>query len=341
MRVLFVTNMWPDAERPWYGAYVQRQAESLGDLGLEVDVIAIRGYAGRAAYLSRALDVMRIRPGRYRIVHGHYGHAGVVARLQVGAPLVVTYCGDDLLGTADFDGSLTRRSTVEAAVFRQLARVCARTITQSEQMAGRLPAACRERNAVIPNGVDLDRFRPGDRAESRRTLGWAPSEAVVLFVGDPRLAVKNFALARETVARAAAAAAARAGAGAPVRLQVVSGRRPDEVPLLMAAADALLVTSRSEGSPNVVKEAMASELPVVATPVGDVRELLEGVPGCHVRAAEPGPLAEALGRALRHGRTPAARRAVARLAAPAVARRILGVYEEALAGRGSARQWWR
>ncbi len=325
MRVLFVTNMWPDAERPWYGAYVERQAESLGDLGLEVDVIAIRGYAGRAAYLARALDVLRVRPGRYRIVHGHYGHAGVVARLQVGAPLVVTYCGDDLLGTADFDGTLTRRSAVEAAVFRQLARVCARTITQSEQMAGRLPAACRERNAVIPNGVDLDRFGPVDRAEARRTLGWAPSEAVVLFVGDPRLAVKNFALARETVARAAAG-------GAPVRLQVVSGRRPDEVPLLMGAADALLLTSRSEGSPNVVKEAMASELPVVATPVGDVRERLEGVPGCHVRPPEPGPLAEALVRALGHGRTPAARRAVAPLAVRAVARRILAVYEDALAG---------
>ena len=107
---------------------------------------------------------------------------------------------------------------------------------------------------------------------------------------------------------------------------------------MMSAADALLVTSRAEGSPNVVKEAMASELPVVSTPVGDVAERLGGVAGCHVRPAEPDLLAEAVVAALRNGRSPQARRAVASLSTEAVARRVLAVYERVLGRRDAASQ---
>ncbi|MGI8801058.1 MAG: glycosyltransferase [Solirubrobacteraceae bacterium] len=324
MRVLFVTNMWPEEERPWYGTFVRAQAQSLRDLGVEVDPLAIRGYASRWAYLSAAGVMVRLPRGRYDVIHAHYGHAGVVARLRPGTPLVVSYCGDDLLGTVDAAGRVTRRSALEAAVFRRLAHVASATVTKSEQMAQRLPASCRGRNRVIPNGVDLERFRPVARERARALLGWTGSEPVVLFVGDPAVAVKNHPLARAAVERLRDSVP-------DARLHVVCRVAPAEIPVLMSAADALLVTSRSEGSPNVVKEAMASELPVVSTPVGDVEERLDGVAGCFVRPGEPGALAAALAAALRHGRAPEARRAVAPWSAGAVARRILGVYEDILA----------
>ena len=226
----------------------------------------------------------------------------MVARLQAAAPLVISFCGDDLLGTVDASGAVTPRSGLEARVFGQLARVCDATITKSDEMACRLPASCRPRNHVIPNGVDLERFKPVPRELARRTLHWSPDEAAVLFVGNPRLAVKNFALAQATVEHVRADLPS-------VRLHVVWGSRPEEIPLLMSAADALLVTSHSEGSPNVVKEAMASELPVVSTPVGDVAARLRGVAGCHVRPAQPDLLGGALVSAVRHGGAPEARRA--------------------------------
>ena len=321
MKVLFVTNMWPDDERPWYGAFVKSQADSLERLGIEIDVLPIRGYAGRAAYARAAMRMRRLtRRGGHDVVHAHYGHAGVVARTQRRSPLVVSYCGDDVLGTRTSEGGLTPRSRVEAAAFRQLARVAAATITKSREMAETLPEDVRHRNHVIPNGVDLDRFKPIDKREARARLGWDPGERTILFLANPAIPTKNHPLAAATCARLPG-----------VRLRVEHDRPYEEVPLLLSAADAMLFTSLSEGSPNVVKEAMAAELPVVSTAVGDVPERLRGVAGCHICEPDPDALAGALASALAHGRSPEARAAVADLSSEVVARRIQRLYERVLA----------
>src|SRR3954462_6871278 len=124
LRVLFVTNMWPDESRPWHGTFVKSQADSLQRRGVEVDVLPIRGYAGRSAYSSALVETLRrSRGGAYDVVHAHYGHSGVVARAaQWRSPLVVSFCGDDILGTATQEGTRTMRSRVEAAVFKRLDR---------------------------------------------------------------------------------------------------------------------------------------------------------------------------------------------------------------------------
>jgi len=329
LRVLFVTNAWPHPAKPSHGAHAAREVAALRVAGVRIRVVAIHGHAGRRAYAAAAAQVARCnRRCEHDVVHGYLGHAGAVARLYLRAPLVVTYTGSDLLGDHAGPGSATAKSRVEAAAFRQLARVAAATITQSEQMEDVLPARCRARNHVVPTGVALDRFRPMPRDEARRRLGWPRDERVVLFAADPSRGVKNYPLAVE-------AHRALQASHPDVRLRVAwSDRRDtmplDELPLWMNAADALLLTSRSEGSPSVVKEALATELPVVSTPVGDVAQLVRGVPGCHVRAPDARALAEALAEALAQGRSPAASAAVAGLGVAAVARRVIGVYESAL-----------
>jgi teichuronic acid biosynthesis glycosyltransferase TuaC len=319
--VLHVANLWPDDERPWFGTFVKSQVDSLRDLGIDIDVLRIRGYAGRCAYLTAAARVAALnRRGDVDVTHAHYGYSGVVARLQLRAPLVITYYGSDLLGRRSASGGLTRRGRAEVAMFRQLARTAAATITNSEPMERVLPRTCRRRNHIIPNGVDLARFRPIDRLDARRRLGWPAEETSVLFAGNPCLPVKNHRLAEAVCRRAS-------GAIPQIRLRVATGLPPGAMPLWMSAADALLLTSRSEGSPNVVKEAMAAELPIVSTPVGDVPERLRGVPGCYVSPPGEGPLADALVSAVGHGRVPEARAAVASLSLERVARRIAEVYE--------------
>ncbi|MFL5886936.1 MAG: glycosyltransferase family 4 protein [Thermoleophilaceae bacterium] len=181
---------------------------------------------------------------------------------------------------------------------------------------------------MIPNGVDLDRFRPIAQDEARARLGWAIDEPCAIFVGNPDIPVKNFALAEEVHRRAA-----RSRPG--LQLRVAGSVAPEDVPVWMSAADALLFTSQSEGSPNVIKEAMASALPIVSTPVGDVPERLAGVAGCHVCEPDPDVLAAALLQALDHGRSPEARAAVEPLGLDAVAKRVLGVYEGVLAARSN------
>jgi glycosyltransferase involved in cell wall biosynthesis len=323
VRVLFVTNMWPDEERPWYGSFVYSQARSLRSLGLDVDVLAIKGYATNWNYLRSVPDMLaRSLRSSYDVVHAHYGHSAVVARLDVRRPLVISFCGDDLLGTPA-TGQPTRMTTasrVLARAFAEVSRFASATITKSERMELKLPRRVRARNHVIPNGVDLDMFKRMDRAAARALLRWPAEEKVALFVGNPAIERKNFALAE----RAAQLARARC---ADLRLRRATGIPPEEVPVWMSAADVLVHPSWSEGSPNVVKEAMACELPVVATPVGDVPERLRGIAGCHVLPPDGAAFAEALLDAMSYWPCTAAREAVANLSLARVAREIAGVYD--------------
>ncbi len=259
------------------------------------------------------------RRRRFDVVHAHYGHAGVVGRLQLRAPLVVSYCGSDLIGAFDAKGRVTPRSRAEVAVFRRLAAVSEATITKTEEMARLLPKPLQGRNHVIPNGVDLGHFAPQDRADARAALAWDPEAPVALFVGDPALPVKGHPLAVEAVEHARATLPA-------LTLKAATGVLPQDMPTWMAAADALLFTSIAEGSPNAVKEALAAELAVVATAVGDVPERLAGLPGCHAGAHDAAELGTALVAAIRHGRVPEARTAMQQLSLPRVAEQIAGVY---------------
>lgn len=321
MRVLFVTNLWPDQERPWHGTFVKVQAESLRALGVEVDVMPIRGYASDLEYVKacrRAVGLNRRK--RYDVVHAHYGHSGVVGRLQVRAPLVISYHGSDLLGKPTPTGPPTLRSRADVAVFRQLARVASATITMSARMEAVLPPSCRERNSIIPTGVDLETFARGSQAQARGRLGWPAEEKVVLWVGNLDRPLKNFQLARATMQRLSASVPEG-------RLRVAWELAPEAIPTWLTASDVLLMTSRSEGSPTVIKEAMAAELPVVSTDVGDVRERVAELPGCWVGEGDPQQLAAALVTALAHGPVAESRRAIAPLSIEKTARRILHIYE--------------
>jgi len=321
-KVLFVTNMWPDEKRPYYGSFIASQARSLPRAATSVDVLYVRGFLGARSYAHALLAVPHTaRREPYDLIHIHYGHTALASLCLRQRPLVISFCGGDLLGVPHKSG-ITTKSRVEVAVFRQVARTATMTITKSEEMQRALPRSVQARNVVLPNGVDLDVFSPRPRDQARAELGWPLDDKVILFVGNPDESRKNVALARdvaELVARQIHTA----------RLHVAWGVRPDEVPCLMNASDCLLFTSRSEGSPNVIKEAMACALPVVATPVGDIPERLRDVGNCYVREASCQALADAVMLAFDHGRAPDARAAVEGLGISAVANRLTAVYDKA------------
>lgn len=321
MNVLWLTNMWPDAERPWYGSFVYSQAGSLERAGVELDVLYVPGYRGAREYARGAVEVLRhSRRRRYDLVHAHYGHSGVLARLQTGAPVLLSYCGDDLLGSPTADGAgLTRRSVALASAFARLSHLVSATITKSQEMEGKLPAATRSRNTVVPNGVDLSRFEPIPRPAARSRLGWSARRKNVLFVGNPAFPRKNVKMAR-------AVCGELAGRGVEVDLRVAWEVEPSEIMVWMAASDALLFPSLFEGSPNTVKEAMAMELPIVSAAVGDVPERLRGVEGTFVTELDVHAMTDALEGALEYERAPAARAAVAELSVERIAERLVALY---------------
>ena len=191
-------------------------------------------------------------------------------------------------------------------------------------MEAALPKDVQHRNSVIPNGVDSNHFCPTDKAQARRRLGWEADERVVLFVGDPCELRKRFALAHAAVESAKLTLSR-------IRLAVAHGVEPDMVPTYMNAADCLVHLSWMEGSPNVVKEALMCNLPVIATAVGDVAELLEGVEPSFVVAPDRDEVAGALVSCLRASARSNGRSKAKWLDADRVAQRVVGVYERVMA----------
>lgn len=322
MRALIATAMYPSPARPAFGTFVRTQVEALRDIGVDIRLFVLEG-SNRKAMYGRAVPQLRRllrEDSSIDLVHAHYGLVGMVARAQRQVPVVVTFHGDDLLGSVGPDGRIIARSRVIASASRRLAGTVDAVIVQSEQMAARVPAGASVH--VIPHEVDLELFRPEPQASARAALGLDPHRPMVLFAASPAIAVKRFPLAADAVRRLRERLP-------EVELLIVHEETQRQLVRYLSACDALVLTSYQEGSPNVVKQAMACGLPVVATPVGDVPELLRGVSGCAVVAPDADAVADALHRVLDPPRRTAGRERVQHLRSDIVAGRVLEVYERA------------
>ena len=328
LRVLTVTNMYPEPDRPAWGSFIKSQVDSLIAAGVDIDIQVIRGYRSKLEYL-RAIFALhrRVAAGDYDVVHAHYGLSGIVALMQRRVPVVISYCGNDLYGHADAEGKMIRRGLPMVWLQRYIARFASRVIVKSQASTEKIPGIACD---VIPNGVDMRRFRPRSRAECRSELGLDPTGLYVLFPYSIERTRKNYALLAESLERLAD----RHGiAASPLIIHDVPN---EQIPIYMNAANALALTSFWEGSPNAVKEAMACNTPVVSVDVGDVRELIGDLPGNAIVSYDADELADALARTLRDADGSQARESMAWLSVEAIAARIVGIYEHA--SRAGGRQ---
>jgi teichuronic acid biosynthesis glycosyltransferase TuaC len=325
MRILAVTNMYPSKEFPGRGVFVEEQIRGLANLGLSVRVRFIdRWQEGPMAYyrmggqLTR--DIAEFDPDLIHVMYGGVMAEQVVRRHHV-RPILVTFHGSDLLGE-NLSGRLRRlisrygvwcsKRAAKAAegvivVARHLLRVLPRTL---------LPAKVR----VLPCGIDLERFRPLDPSSCRRQLGWSSDSFHVLFAssnGDP---VKRPALAQAAVAKVLARSL-------PAELHFLSGVPNSVVPRWLNASDVLLLTSLHEGSPTVVKEALACGLPIVSVDVGDVAERIETIAGCHLAQPDAADLADKLSLVHQRRKRLDCRADLDAISVANVAQRLKGFYE--------------
>jgi len=316
-RVLVVTNLWPHGGDPGYGSFVQAQMESLRPLGVEYDVLFVNGRQSRWNYL-RAIREMRakLRATRYDLIHAHFGLSGWVAHCQWQVPVVVSLLGDDVLGRYTRDGRLSLIGWMFRVSSFILARRVSAVIVKSSAMRTQLRLSSAE---VIPNGVDLDLFRPLDAMEARRTLGLDGQRKYVLFPFDPAIQNKRHDLVEQAMALARREIA-------HLELLVVFRAPRSSMPTYMNAADMLVLVSHSEGSPNVVKEAMATNLPVISADVGDVASLIGGVEGCHLVPRDPAAIAAKIVEVCRGGARTRGRERMAPLSMDRVGSRVVAVY---------------
>jgi glycosyltransferase involved in cell wall biosynthesis len=308
MRVLVVTNMYPTAADPAFGTFVGDEVAALRELGLQVDVLFINGKSSRWNYLWGLPRLWgRLLKQRYDILHAHYSLTGLIARGQWCVPLVVTFHGAEVVVGWPARVSRWLRDRVDGIV------------VTSHRVLVDLGAAGAE---VIAPGVDLLRFQPDDRTQARLKLSLPPTQPLVLFVGrsdwDKRVDEMQQTVRLLHSSRPEA------------ELIVLSGQPHGVVPDYMNACDALLLISTYEGSPMVVKEALACNLPVVASDVGDVAELIGSIPGCALCDGSPEDAARQLDRVLGMGRLERGREAVAHLSLEQSARRVTQFYERIL-----------
>jgi teichuronic acid biosynthesis glycosyltransferase TuaC len=274
MRVLVVTNLWPTPDSPARGGFVRDQVEALrAVVGVELELFTFG--TGAREYARAAVEVRRrYRGERFDVVHAHYGLCGWSALALRGAPHVVTFHGTDLAHprVGPLSRVLARLVELPAPVSASLARSGLAMLVNDP----------RRRLAVLPCGVNLERFHRIDRREARAGLGLEPDTRYLLFPADPARPEKRFDRAR------------RVAGDAGVELLAYEQRPPDDIPLMINAANAVLVTSEREGFGLAPLEALACDVPVLATEVGVAPLVLDGVDGTLCAPFDPSVWAAAL-----------------------------------------------
>ena len=294
------------------GSFVRELVEDLRALGVSVDVLAFDGRKKKSRYAQAAFKLRRaLRESRFDLVHAHYGLTGMVALAQRRVPTVVTFHGSD---------TGNPRVRWQAWVSWVVARR-ATPVFVSRDAAQRL--GCPNA-AVIPAGVDVDLFRPRPAQEARRSLGWPVSGRFVLLPGARANPDKGAELFDSVVHELR-----RRGTGlAAVSLE---GFAREQVVDVMNAVDVMLMTSVFEGSPVAPKESLACMTPVVSVPVGDMPNLLAGLPGCAIAPRDPVALADAVLAALESGGDRALRERAEAFSGARMAQQVVDVYRDVLA----------
>ncbi len=327
MKVLHVVNVYPDRDNPSAQPFVKAQVDSLKGAAIEVDVLNVRGNESRFNYV-KAIGRCRkkVREGGYDVVHGHYVYSGLIAALQDRAVRVVSFMGSDLYGTFNDSGRITVQGRFDIALSKMLQFMVDGIIVKSPEMMELLTA--RKKTVVLPNGVDFNVFKKRSKAEAKQMLGLRDKKKYVLFAGDYLSPRKGYAVLEDAVSLLKQSY--------PEYEMLLANKVPHEsVPLYMSAAEVLALPSLKEGSPNVVKEAIACDLPVVATDVGDIREIIGSIPGCYLVDRTASAFAKAIDLAAGSNRPFNGRSHIEHLRMEHIAKRLVAFYERLVSGKGA------
>lgn len=226
-----------------------------------------KGILGYLKNLPKLWKYLRIQP--INIIHAHYSFSGIIASLSFSRkPVVVSLLGSDVMGNNFFNRLIIR--------YHKLLRWDA-IIVKSREMQDKLKGKHSE---VIPNGVDLSFFQPMDAQKCRNNLRWSEEKIHILFAANPERPEKNFRLAKEAVSLLSENQNS-------VEVHFLENIEHQEIPIWINAAHVVILTSLWEGSPNVIKEAMACNRPIVTTDVGDVKWLFGDEPGHFISTQNP------------------------------------------------------
>lgn len=303
MKVLFVSS---GNSKAGISPIVRSQGDSLRKIGIGLDYFTIVG-KGTKGYLKNILRLRKfIRNRSYDLIHAHYSLSSIVASLSCRLPMVVSLMGSDTHMNIFWKGFIQ-------VFYRFRWNV---TIVKSERMKKSITL---KKALVIPNGINFNLFKPIDQNIAKMKVKFKEKNRYIIFVANPDRYVKNYLLAKKAFGFLD---------DDGFVLNTVSNVDQNIIPYYMNAADVLLLTSLWEGSPNVIKEAMACNCPIVSTDVGDVKEVMRNTDGCYICSYNPEDVANKIKQALEYGKRTDGREKVRHLDERIISRKIFGAYKK-------------
>ncbi|OQP52845.1 hypothetical protein A4H97_24425 [Niastella yeongjuensis] len=307
--------------------FIKDQGESLKGEGVQVDYFPVVG-KGLWGYVKAGFRLRKLLDKkRYNLIHAHFTYCGWTALIGAGRklPVVLSLMGTDANGEYKGKNKVVLKSRISSFLTWLIQPFVSAVISKSSNISESVYK--KEKSYIIPNGVDLQKFKPLPADENNGHLA-ANGKKKVLFLGSRTKTGKNFPLAQAAVQQPGME-----------HIELISPYpvSHEDIPWYMNEADLLVFPSFMEGSPNVIKEAMACNCPIVSTDVGDVKWVFGNTPGCYIASFDPKDFAnkinQALNVSLNNGRTNGRQRIIdLGLDMDTVARRIVDVYKRALSG---------
>lgn len=334
MNVLVLTNMYPTPKYPFYGIFVKEQVESLGKEGINVDVFFINGHDNRLNYFFAVPQLIRkMMFNHYEIVHAHHTYCVYpfwIAKLILGfkTPLILTFHEAEALKPS---GLIPRKDDrISRLVYSK--RIKKWALKKVDLLISVCEDLIKTFNfngsaTVLPPGVNLELFKPMNKFECREKLNLPKEKKILFFPGDAknpkRRTQKGF-----DILQSALSIIKRND----IFLLTGGDIAHKDMPIYMNAADVVIQTSNFEASPMVIKEAMACNIPIVSTDVGDSKEVIGDTKGCFICKKEPKDVADRIKTALNYGKRTNGRIRIEELVLglQQIARRIIELYKKVL-----------
>lgn len=272
-KLVFIINGWKENGEVKYSSIVKSQYESIKTHFPNSEILVLFNNNNFINFINN-IKLIRKNVDHKTIIHAQYGTvtALTAALSKKKSPLVISFCGDDVIGTSRKELPWKLRSFISKNISFMSGVFANQIITKSINIFDSLPKKLQMKSTIIPNGVKRSVFYPFPKEDAKQCLNWHPKNKYILFnpsSGNNQF-VKNTPLALEVFSRISKQMQ-------NVNFVQIENKSPEEINLMMNAADCLLVTSLHEGSPNIVKEAMATNLPIVTVVCGDVEERLFNV----------------------------------------------------------------
>jgi glycosyltransferase involved in cell wall biosynthesis len=329
MNILHIVGGLPSEEKPHNQPFIKAQVDSLIAKGINIEILDLKGYESAFNYINSKGHIRKvIKQKKINIIHAHYSYCNLSVMLaKTNIPVVLSLMGSDLLGTSNLNGKITFRGHFDKYLTRLVARFANVIIVKSEMMKSKLKT--KKPVYVIPNGVNFDFFKPLDTLECRKKLNLNLNVFYVLFLANPERLVKNYTLAKKSIEIFKKKYDVK-----DIQLLAIYDIPHNQIVKYLNACNVLVFTSFREGSPNVVKEAMACNLPVISTDVGDVAEVISGTKNCFVANYDAEVIAQKLKIIYDNRQRSDGRERIQHLRDDVIAEKLISLYRQILSSKG-------